>query len=845
MNRKGFSLIEIMVSLTVFAFVVAAALTLFFQSNSIKNTTQNITEIQQLGRNTVDFVARDLREAGYGVDLSKVTIGQGQLTIAYGDKYTLIFNANISPNNDDPENPLSPQAFNPAAADNDSIPLSIFGYSPTSFFETGAETYVYTLDVNHDGVVNEDDANYPGTPSAETENPNDYTLVRYVYGYDPASDNNLRRIDYIGIVEGPSSGEPPIFWYWYDDDDDMDTPSVLWGDTNGDGVLTSDEYAALGPIPSSAKNSMDKITLYFVAPSPQKVKGKYLSVPIVTTVALNRNLMRKTYTVKLHAYNDVNGNGLYDGEAGIEGLLISLNTGDLATTDDQGIATFELPTGSYSAIINYPAEWMPTTTTLRKFNVLADPVDLSTDSCFGLKEWDTGEARGRVFMDDNLNGIWDTGEMFVGDIAIQGTDNGEIITDDTGYFSGTVKCYVSRTIYPSLGDTMGLTGATIVPESCFNVIDSIVNSDYSVSFMLDKDGYIYALFGIAPTEGIPCTLNIIKPSAGEGLRQGETYEIQWFADGIDDGMVGAWLFYSSDDGETWQEISYEEAYGDTMWNGYYYWYIDTMYHPSTHALLKIRVTDEGRNVAEKTVNFILSPEHGFTELYFQRDYPESLVYIPRPTSWDSMVGNYGPFYDTLYAKLLSPMLPLDTLCGVAFAKVPDWRGVRWRGPLRFADLVTPAEWITPPYVPNADTIYEGDWTFVLYGAHLDSLRWGSWSESGYYYKFHVRVSKRDSTGDPLTDELIFDTRDTFNIDRVEWKPLITHISNPETIRVNTKRPTSIDPQDRLYIKLYLECVPYGFWSGAGSDTVNVYFYFNPWKEGLNSRVLLPRTEDSD
>ena len=41
-----------------------------------------------------------------------------------------------------------------------------------------------------------------------------------------------------------------LFRYWVDDDNNTDTPAVLHGDTDANGMLSQTEIAALDPVPS-------------------------------------------------------------------------------------------------------------------------------------------------------------------------------------------------------------------------------------------------------------------------------------------------------------------------------------------------------------------------------------------------------------------------------------------------------------------------------------------------------------------------------------------------------------------------------------------------------------------
>ncbi len=838
MNRKGFSLVEIMISLLVFSIVIAAVFTLFFNSNNAKKTAENLANMQQTGRNAIEFITRDLRAAGYGVDLSGGSLGGGQPVIAYADPYTVVFNANIAPSNDDPAAPSAPLAYNPAKTSNDTIPISVFYYFPTEFFQTGAETYVYTIDT------------VTGNSPAENTLPTtDVAIARLEYGYDPSEDDNLRRIDYVGIINMDTLNPQPLFMYWYDDDGDPTTPDVLWGDSDNSGDLSSTEIAALTPVSSGNLNSVNKITVNLNLIAPERTNDEFLTSNVVTTVGLNRNSGLNTYPVILHVYEDENENHNYDGtsESGISGILITLAQGGMATTDVNGIAYFEVTPGEYDAILNYPVDWMPTTATERHFIVLADSLNLSADSCFGMKQWPVAQVKGCVWNDINRNGIYepDSGETVLEGITIIGTDVPNVKTDVNGEFSGAVKAYFDKTISLELPDTLGITGSYIdlAANPPVNLADSSTSEDHAITVNLEEDGYVYLWFGVSKTVGVPCWVNLTKPDSFEVLRQGDYYEVRWVGSGVDDDLVSGRLYYSFDAGATWQQITYISYPADT---GFTYWDINSIYKPSRTARLKMTVVDEGGNTASSIVPIILTPKNGFTELYFERISPEDTVFIPLPSSWDTFKVNeglsatlYGTTHD-IYPKLLSPVLPLDTFTGVSFARCPDWNGSSYHGPMRQgADPDAPAEWITNKWVPSADTVYQGKWVFVFAAMSSDSVT----NPSSYYSRHDVVVSKRDSTGDANTDTIIFDTRSKFNVDSLMWLSMVTDPKHPETLVVWTSSPTPIDVTNRLYIKLFLESYAEGFSSGYPADSYDVQVLFNPWIEEFKSMVILPDSEE--
>jgi type IV pilus assembly protein PilW len=63
--QRGFSLVELMIGLTLGALITIAAVQLFATNQRTFALQRALTEIQEQGRFTLDFIARDLRKAGF------------------------------------------------------------------------------------------------------------------------------------------------------------------------------------------------------------------------------------------------------------------------------------------------------------------------------------------------------------------------------------------------------------------------------------------------------------------------------------------------------------------------------------------------------------------------------------------------------------------------------------------------------------------------------------------------------------------------------------------------------------------------------------------------------------
>lgn len=67
-TERGFTLIEIMVSMVISSLVVAGIYGVYTIQQRSYTTQEKVTEIQQRLRSAVDFISRDIRMAGYSTD---------------------------------------------------------------------------------------------------------------------------------------------------------------------------------------------------------------------------------------------------------------------------------------------------------------------------------------------------------------------------------------------------------------------------------------------------------------------------------------------------------------------------------------------------------------------------------------------------------------------------------------------------------------------------------------------------------------------------------------------------------------------------------------------------------
>ena len=330
---SGFTLVELMVALVVFALIMVAIGTLMINSGHAKDRTAQNIEAAQTARSTLDYMARDIRGTGYGADLDYIT---PQPPIAYVDSMQIILSENQMPYPDTTGGAHGgPLAYDPAGSPSPK-PLVGTQWTPPIKYKTGAELIRYTLDLNDDGLVDANDlATTAGMDARATHNPSDYVLVREVYGdsTDGAAGNNGGVQERVALVLKPGNSVPPMFTVY------MKGSSTPWDWSNG-------------PVPANQLQNIDRVKVRITASSANPdSRGQYP----VATLETEINSMRNTpnvgspmYSVAGYVYNDINGDHVRDaGDVGIPGATVQLGLNFIQYTNSSGFFQFRVPAGNY------------------------------------------------------------------------------------------------------------------------------------------------------------------------------------------------------------------------------------------------------------------------------------------------------------------------------------------------------------------------------------------------------------------------------------------------------------------------------------------------------------------
>ena len=434
-----------MVTITIFGLVAVAITLVMMNSARSKQKTSAEIEAQQSARSTMDIMARDIRSAGYGSDQDYST---PQTAIAYVDSVEIILAQNQLPFPDTTATPRSPLAYNPAASPKP-FPLNGTAYAPPIRYRTGAELIRYTLDANNDGAVNATDlTNASGADAASTPNPNDFVLLRQVYGDSTGNvaNNNGGTTERVALVRKPGGSVPPLFTVY------MKGSATPWNWANG-------------AVPVAQLEDIARVVLNVTASSSRPdAKGNYTELTLKSEVAATRsvpNFGSKTYLVSGYVFNDTNKNRALDsGETGVAGATVRLGP-QTAYTLGTGFYQFRAAPGSY-VLKHTPAAGYGSYSSPDTFNVTISTAAVTRSFA------DTAASGGwvtvKVFDDVDGDGTLDYTEGWLSSInvTLTGATNASGTTDANGsalLFAGTGS-YVVAPVPPD-----SLTPTTTSPLS--------------------------------------------------------------------------------------------------------------------------------------------------------------------------------------------------------------------------------------------------------------------------------------------------------------------------------------------------------------------------------------------
>ena len=512
---RGFSLVEMMITLIVLAVVVLAVSTVMMAASHSKQQSVSLTESTQAARIASDMIARDLRSAGYGADLGYTP--RPQQPLAYVDSLQVLINENLRPQVDT----LAaihgyPQAYNPASTGNP-FPLLGTPWTPPIRYRTGAETIRWTLDLNNDGQVDAADQGDPNAIDARrTRNPDDWELVRQTYGDSSGgvAGTNGPTTERIALVSKPGGTVPPMFTVY------MKNATQPWDWSSG-------------PVPVDSLKNVSRILVRVTAPSPKPDnRGNYATTLYSNEVRSMRNtpnLGPPEYGVDGYIFNDLNHNGTQDpGEPGVQGATVTLGFYSMVTGPN-GYFLLPAPAGTYTLRHTPPASFGVETAPDSFVVTVPPPVARSFADTARTGGWVTCHA----FNDLNANGVQDAGEPDMEAVKFTMSFLGQ-----TGYTnaSGLVNLFSAVGYY---------VVTCVPPDSFFCVTTNPVTSSM--------------------TNGGSATYQFALARLPFGTVQGKVYRDanrNGVYDGGEAGLANVWVGVSKDGGASFLGFGYTDASGN-------------------------------------------------------------------------------------------------------------------------------------------------------------------------------------------------------------------------------------------------------------------------------------------
>ena len=518
-NSAGFSLVELMVTLVIFALVATAITVVLLTSARGKQGTDGRIESAQTARAALDLIARDIRCAGYGTDQD---FGTPQPAITYVSSSEIIVAENQAPYPDGVAGPNVPLAYAPTGNPKP-FPIDGTAYAPPIRYRTGAELIRYTLDVNNDGAVDASDISSTiGRDAQGTPNPNDYVLVRQTYGDSTGlvAGNNGGSAERVALIRRPGdTGVPALFTVY------MRGASTPWDWANG-------------PVPVAELANIQRVVLNVTAAASRPdSRGQFPQTTLKSEVNATRSVPDfgvTTYAISGYVFNSVNHSMTKGSNPGLAGA--SVRAGNyMGYTTSTGFYSLHVPAGnftlSHTPPMGYGSFASPDT-----FNVTVSNAAITRDFP------DTARAGGsvtmRAFNDLNGNGVWDTGESALRNIQFT------VAPGSPGAGSGFTDVNGSLVLFTGVG---GYTVTCNKPDSL--ALSSSTPSP--VSGTMSNGGTASHSFGLSVQIVGHVTGRVFVDSNRDGLLGGSEV-----------GLANVWVGVSKDGGLNVAGYAYTDATGN-------------------------------------------------------------------------------------------------------------------------------------------------------------------------------------------------------------------------------------------------------------------------------------------
>jgi type II secretory pathway pseudopilin PulG len=141
--------------------------------------------------------------------------------------------------------------------------------------------------------------------------------------------------------------------------------------------------------------------------------------------------------IEAKVYDDANQNLVLDpDELPLEGVLVTLHTGQQDTTDALGEVGFDVPVGTYTVVETDPIGWGSTTPNAVEVTLASDG-DVARVAYGDVTMASSGTIRGFVFLDTDQDGVRDLDEDGISDVKLMISSGDTTWTDGNGEYSFT------------------------------------------------------------------------------------------------------------------------------------------------------------------------------------------------------------------------------------------------------------------------------------------------------------------------------------------------------------------------------------------------------------------------
>ncbi len=187
---------------------------------------------------------------------------------------------------------------------------------------------------------------------------------------------------------------------------------------------------------------------------------------------------------------DLDGNKAA-GETGIADVLLSLDTGEQARTNEEGVYEFVVAVGSYTVVETDPDGYASVTPNSVDASIVANndtvTVDFGDSAILG-----SGTLEGYVFDDEDMDGVRDNHEDGLSNVSLVASSGDSAMTDASGYF---VFSLTPGTYSLTERDEPGYTSST--PNTYVGIViatDTTVTRNFG-DFLINQNDYIEIVIG--------------------------------------------------------------------------------------------------------------------------------------------------------------------------------------------------------------------------------------------------------------------------------------------------------------------------------------------------------------